>query len=489
MAQPPTAYDVVVIGGGSGGLAFAKEAAGLGKNVAVLDFVEPSARGSTWGLGGTCVNVGCIPKKLMHHAALLRFDFEDAPSYGWRLDPTKIEHEWTTLVKNVGDHIHSLNWNYKRELTSKKIAYLNAFGVFVDPHAIECTSATGAKQIVTGNEIVIACGGRPVYPEIPGAREFGITSDDIFSLGHPPGKTLVVGASYVSLECAGFLTHLGFDTTVMVRSILLRGFDQEMANRIGDYMAAHGTKFIRETIPKAIVRLPEGRLRVSWSSPDGAEVSDLFDTVLFAIGRAPSTFKLHLERAGVVADPKTGKVLARNEQTNIPHIFCIGDALQGAPELTPTAILAGQLLARRLYGGSSALMRYEHVPTAVFTPLEYGSIGLSEEHAIEVHGEANVEVWHSTFAPLEWSVVEHREPDVCYLKLISLKTEGGRVVGLHYLGPNAAEVTNGWAVSIRKGATKADFEEVVGIHPSCAENLNTVNVSKSSGASAKKGGC
>jgi len=212
-----------VIGGGSGGISAARNAARLGKKVALADFVKPSPLGSKWGLGGTCVNVGCIPKKMMHYSATLAEARDDQNRQGWNID-TKQEFDWGKLVKNVQMHIKSLNWGYKSDMIKNKIKYINSYATFADQHTILCDN--GKKQeTFTAQHIVIATGGRPSYPGIPGDKEFGITSDDLFSLPKAPGKTLVVGASYVALECAGFLTAFGYDTTVMVRSIFLRGFD------------------------------------------------------------------------------------------------------------------------------------------------------------------------------------------------------------------------------------------------------------------------
>jgi len=228
-------YDLVVIGGGSGGLAASKEAAALGKKVAVLDFVKPTPLGTTWGLGGTCVNVGCIPKKLMHQAALLGEAIKDSSKFGWEADQEKVNHNWESMVQGVQDYIGGLNWNYKLELRDKNVKYLNSYGVIKDKHTIECTNKRGKVEAITSQNIVIATGERPVYLDIPGV-EHCISSDDLFSLPQHPGKTLVVGASYVALECAGFLKGVGVDTTVMVRSIYLRGFDQQCANIVGNYL-------------------------------------------------------------------------------------------------------------------------------------------------------------------------------------------------------------------------------------------------------------
>lgn len=423
-------------------------------------------------------------------AASMHDTFQSASAYGWQL-PEKIPLDWAELQTSIGNHIKSLNFGYRTQLRSAKVNYINAMASFGGPHTL-CYTQQGHKKELTAFYILIAVGGRPQYLDIPGAREYCITSDDIFWRQAPPGRTLVVGASYVALECAGFLTHLGFDTTVMVRSILLRGFDQEMAAKIGAHMERTGTRFIHRAIPTKVEKLPNGKLQVTAQQIDNPQpIVEQYDTVLLAIGRVANNAKLHLEKAGVAVDPRTGKIPCKREQTNVPHIFCVGDALLGAPELTPTAILAGKIVSRRLFAGSKEFMRYEHIPTTVFTPLEYGSIGLPEEAATELFGADNVEVFFSSFQPLEWSTVPRlsEEANTCHAKLICNKADHMRIIGFHYLGPNAAEVTNGWALALRLGATKADLDGVVGIHPSCAEIFNGLTITKSSGKSAPKTGC
>ncbi|XP_051552693.1 thioredoxin reductase 2, tandem duplicate 2 isoform X3 [Myxocyprinus asiaticus] len=277
-------YDLVVIGGGSGGLACSKEAAQLGQKVAVLDYVEPSLKGTKWGLGGTCVNVGCIPKKLMHHAALLGTAVKDARKYGWQI-PESLSHDWPVMAEAVQNHVRSLNWGHRVQLQDKKVKYLNMKGSLVDKHTVRAVNSKGKETTVTAKNIVLATGGRPKYPtHVPGAVEFGITSDDIFWLKESPRKTLVVGASYVALECAGFLTGIGLDTTVMVRSIALRGFDQQMAGLVTDYMDAYGTKFSWRCTPKRVEKLPSGLLQVTWTDLNTKEErQDTFNSVLWAV--------------------------------------------------------------------------------------------------------------------------------------------------------------------------------------------------------------
>ena len=485
-------YDLVVIGGGSGGLACSKEAAALGARVACLDFVKPSWQGTKWGLGGTCVNVGCIPKKLMHTAALLGEALGaqgDAAAYGWDVPPAKA-HKWGTMVSAVQDHIKGLNYGYVKDLRSSNVKYLNALGAFKDAHTLTLRDAKGAVTEVTARRVVVAVGGRPTPLAIPGG-ELALSSDDLFSLKTPPGRTLVVGASYVALECAGFLAGFGYPTAVMVRSILLRGFDRQCAEMIGEHMAGHGVRFIKEAEPSRIEKTAEGKLRVFYrgggGGGGGGEASEEFDTVFVAVGRKADTVGLNLAAAGVEV-AKDGKLPAHAEQTNVPHIYAIGDVLAGLPELTPVAIAAGKLLARRLFGGATQGMDYEKVPTTVFTPLEYGCVGLAEEAALASFGEGNVEVFHSQFKPLEWSVNIDREGS-CYAKIIVHKADNNRVVGFHVLGPHAGEVTQGWACAIRLGATYESFLTTVGIHPTLAEEFTGLTVSKSSGESAEKEGC
>ncbi|XP_017395950.2 thioredoxin reductase 1, cytoplasmic isoform X2 [Cebus imitator] len=485
-------YDLIIIGGGSGGLAAAKEAAQYGKKVMVLDFVTPTPLGTRWGLGGTCVNVGCIPKKLMHQAALLGQALQDSRNYGWKVEET-VKHDWDRMIEAVQNHIGSLNWGYRVALREKKVVYENAYGQFIGPHRIKATNNKGKEKIYSAERFLIATGERPRYLGIPGDKEYCISSDDLFSLPYCPGKTLIVGASYVALECAGFLAGIGLDVTVMVRSILLRGFDQEMANKIGEHMEEHGIKFIRQFVPIKVEQIEAGtpgRLRVVAQSTNSEEIIEgEYNTVLLAIGRDACTRKIGLETVGVKINEKTGKIpVTDEEQTNVPYIYAIGDILEGKVELTPVAIQAGRLLAQRLYAGSTVKCDYENVPTTVFTPLEYGACGLSEEKAVEKFGEENIEVYHSYFWPLEWTIPS-RDNNKCYAKIICNIKDNERVVGFHVLGPNAGEVTQGFAAALKCGLTKKQLDSTIGIHPVCAEVFTTLSVTKRSGASILQAGC
>ncbi|XP_043230315.1 thioredoxin reductase 1, cytoplasmic-like [Amphibalanus amphitrite] len=492
-------YDLAVIGGGSGGLACSKEAARLGARVVICDFVKPSPKGTTWGLGGTCVNVGCIPKKLMHQTSLLGEACSDASKFGWSVTESP-QHSWEKMVKGIQGHISSLNWGYRVQLRERHVTYMNAYAEFVDAHTLRTVDKKGRERLISARNVVLAMGGRPRIPDIPGA-ELGISSDDLFSLPRSPGRTLVVGASYIALECAGFLRGLGLPVTVMVRSILLRGFDQQMAELVGEHLAQRGVRFLRPCVPTRLERVEPDEeeeadaaetrpsIRVTAQMEDGTTLVAEYDTVLFATGRRACTAGIGLEKIGVRLSPKDGKVMCNEaEQTSVEHVYAVGDILSGHPELTPVAIQAGRQLARRLVTGATALTDYQYIPTTVFTPAEYGCVGLSEEAAVERYGEHDIEVFHQYFTPLELTVPQ-RDENASYGKLICVKSQRQRVVGFHLVAPHAGEVTQGFAVALRLGATKADLDASVGIHPTVAEQFTFMFITKASGANSKSTGC
>mmetsp|Transcript_33321 Transcript_33321/g.33930 ORF Transcript_33321/g.33930 Transcript_33321/m.33930 type:complete len:450 (+) Transcript_33321:298-1647(+) len=437
-----------------------------------------------------------FPKKIMHYSGLVGHAVHDAQKLGWKI--RNEGHEWSELVDTVSNHVRMLNFRYRVGLKSGDVNYINGLASFVDNHTIEYTTKSSKEPVrVTAENILIAVGGRPSIPDIPGAKEYAVTSDDIFHRQESPGKTLCVGGSYISLECAGFLTELGYEVSVAVRSILLRGFDRQCAQKIGNIMEELGTNFIYDTIPLSITRLSNGQLEVSLRRGTGEVFTECFNTVLFATGRTADLTGLNLSAAGVNISPD-GKLCVNNERTNVSNIYAVGDVCEGTPELTPVAIKAGELLAKRLYGKSSAEMNYSMIPTTVFTPMEYGTVGLSEEAAITKYGEENIEVFLTEFKTLEFAAA-HRykhakfgdEEDIdsnCLSKLICLKTKDNLVVGFHYVGPNAGEITQGFALAVKLGATKEDFENLVGIHPTDAESFCTLDITKSSGEDWNAGG-
>jgi len=479
-------YDLVVIGGGSGGLAASKRAANLGRKVLCLDYVKPTPAGAQWGLGGTCVNVGCIPKKLMHTAALHHESIQDSAKFGW--ESVNPKHNWEQMVMNVGDYIGGLNWGYRVELRDKQVDYKNAFGSFVDKNTIKCIDRKKKEEIITAKDVVIAVGERPKYPDIPNVQEYTITSDDLFSLYYNPGKTLIIGASYVALECAGFLNGVGNDVTVMVRSIFLRGFDQQCADIVGNHLEKEGVKMQRPCTLKSIVKVNEeandgrGQYLVTGDN----DWSDTFDTVVYAIGREANLEPLNLKEVGVETE-KNKIVVDDLDRTTADNIYCIGDVAKNRPELTPAAIQGGETLMMRLYAGQTEPTDYETIPTTIFTPIEYSCCGLSEEKAVERFGEYGILTYHRNVWPLEWTVAS-RPNDLCYMKMIVEKSSD-IVVGLHYVGPNAGEVMQGFAVAMKMKATKKIFDSTVGIHPTNAEWFCSLNQTKQSGQELVNTGC
>jgi len=484
-------YDVVVIGGGSGGLATSKECARLGARTACLDFVKPSPAGSTWGLGGTCVNVGCIPKKLMHTAALIGDVIaSDSAAFGWTTDgaPLKATHDWAAMRNTIQDYIKSLNFKYRVALRDASVTYVNALGTFVGDHTLELTDKKGKTSQITAARFVVAVGGRPTALDCEGGH-YAVDSDDVFTLDKAPGRVCVVGGGYIALECGGFLAGLGYPVTCMVRSVVLRGFDRECIDKVAAHIQHHGVTMMSGVIPSKIEKLPSGAFKVTDSAGGVGE----YDTVLAAVGRTADTTKLGVELVpGALAsiDKRTSKLICKNEQLTAPHLYAIGDVVANEPELTPVAIEAGLRLARRLFGDSKEAMDYKLVATTVFTPLEYGVIGLSEEDAKAELGEANIEVYISEFGALEHAVSPARAArgDGAFAKLIVDKSNNV-VIGFHYLGPNAGEITQGFSVAMRMKATYQDFASTVGIHPTAAEEFTNIAVTKASGVSAAKGGC
>ncbi len=429
----------------------------------------------------------------MHNAAIIK-ETIDADSAAFGLQSlvagaagdaaSNAQHAWETMRENVQNHIRSLNFKYRVNLRENSVTYLNKLGKFKDTHTLEVTDKKGVTSEITAARFLVAVGGRPTALDCEGG-ELAISSDDVFALEKSPGKTLCVGASYISLECAGFLAGLGYDTTVAVRSILLRGFDRECADKIGEYMEDHGVKFRSKVVPKKLEKIDGDRIQVTFSD----DSQDVYDTVLVAIGRSADTEKLGLENVGIKVNERNGKIPTTHEQTTTPNIYAIGDVMEGCPELTPVAIQAGLSLSRRLFGGSKEPMDYKNICTTVFTPLEYGTVGYSEDEAIEAFGKENIEVYHKEFIPLEWSLSESRSHHQGFTKVIVDKNNNQKVLGIHFLGPVAGEVMQGYGTAMKKGITFKDLEETVGIHPTSAEEIVTLSVTKSSGADAAAGGC
>lgn len=506
-------YDLCVIGGGSGGMAAAKEASKLGKQVLLLEYGAPSPGGTLYGPSafGCCVTAGCVPKLLCHFAACTGESIvHDASPCGFgsaACTSDGVSFDWATLIKNVHSIIKKLRFEYRKSLSSARVQHITARGWLDGPEKVSFSRhKDGSVGTVHANNVVIAVGGRPDVPNIIGS-ELGITSDDLFWLQQSPGTTLVVGGSYVALECAGFLNGTMHNVTVAVRSTALRGFDRECADKVVKLEREAGVKFHFGVQPERIDKSTStSRKAVTFS--DGSV--EHFDTVLFATGRTAATSSMQLERAGVRLGRK-GKVVGDiNGNTDAPNVFAVGDVLENNFELTPVAIKQGELLARRMFStqaeAADAYMSHEFVPTTIFTPIEYGSVGLSEEDAYHKYGSEDVEVYLSEFASLESMLAQRkrashtiseeeeemmdveRSPE-CLVKIICLISQQERVVGLHFVGPKAGEVVQLGAVALRKSATKKDLDETIAIHPTCAEAFTGLSVTRRSGQTYASAGC
>lgn len=425
---------------------------------------------------------------MMHFAAASGHLREDMKEMGWNIDMTQ-EHDWDKMITNVNVHVKSLNWGYKKALIKAGVKIYPYLATLKDAHTIHLKNAKGEELTQTAKNILIAVGGRPSYLDVPGSREFCITSDDLFWVKKAPGKTMVIGAGYIAMECGGFMKGMGHDTYLMVRSTPLRNFDQDMIAKVVEDMTDHGINFVTKSVPTKFEKAEDGRIKVTWTNTDTKEeCADYFDTVLQAIGRYADSVQLGLESAGVKHE--RGKIIVnKDNQTSTANIYAIGDVAQGSPELTPVAIKEGLYLVDRLFAGGSRYVNYEQIPTTIFTPLEYSCMGLTEERAIEKLGQENVEVYHSAFKPLEWNFLKTHKDNLCYCKLIVDKTKNEKIIGFHYVGPNAGEVLQGYAVAITAGLTKEDFDNTIGIHPTVAEELVTLSVKKSENPDAVKDGC
>ncbi|KAH1017674.1 hypothetical protein HUJ05_008282 [Dendroctonus ponderosae] len=457
-------YDLIVLGGGSGGLSAAKEAADLGAKVAIFD---------------CCANAGDFPKKIMHQAAL----------FGEAIQETDIQHNWRSLENVVQKYVKTVKCALKAELARRKIVHFPTSGSFKDPHTI-LPAKSGHKE-VTGKLILIALEAREQYPDIPGDVQLGITTEDLFSREKSPGKTLIIGAGCMGLECAGFLNGLGYNVTVMNRSAMaLKRLDQSMASHVVAEMEQRGVKFLSECQAKSITKSPDSeRLQCTWVDGENQQVAEDFDTVLFAIGRKTYLTNLNLEKASVRDfNADSGHIQTINEQTNVPHIFAVGDVLHDKPQMASIALQAGKLLSRRLFACSREHMDYEIFGFVLFTPLEYGAVGLTEESALSRFGEDSIEVYHAYYKPSSYLLTQ-RSIEHCYLKVVALREGAGKILGMHFLGPNAGEVVQGFVTAMRCGLTVESLLNTVGIHITNAEEFIKLDVTKRSGLDPKLTPC
>lgn len=445
-------YDYISIGGGSGGIASSNRAGMHGAKVALI---EGNA------IGGTCVNVGCVPKKVMWHGAQMMDDMNlYAEDYGITIGDRQLNFE--KLVKNREGYIARLHTIYQKNLNNNSVDLINGYAKFVDAHTVEVNG-----EHYTADHFLIATGGRPVWPAIPGA-EYGIDSDGFFELTELPKRVAVIGAGYIAVELAGVLHGLGSDTHLFVRKHApLRNFDSIIVEGLVETMAQEGASLHTHSIPKEVTKNEDGSLTIYFENG----TSHNTDTVIWAIGRQPNTEDLNLDVTDVEVNDGGYIKVDKYQNTTAKNIYAIGDVV-GRIELTPVAIAAGRRLSERLFNNKpNEFLDYSNIPTVIFSHPPIGTIGMSEEEAIETYGDADIKVYKAVFTSMHSSITANRQKT--YMKLVC-QGENERVVGLHGLGKGLDEMVQGFAVAIKMGATKADFDNTVAIHPTGAEEFVTM---------------
>lgn len=447
-------YDFLAIGGGSGGLAAAQRAALHGAKAAVVEVDR---------LGGTCVNVGCVPKKVMWYAGTLAEQLHMAEDYGFaKVEPLM---DFAAFKQKRDDYIKRLNGIYARNLDNKMIDVIRGTARFVDNHTIQVGDAT-----YTAKHICIATGGRPFRPDVPGA-ELGMISDDVFTLDQLPERIMIVGAGYIAVEMAGIFKALGSDVHLVIRhDHVLRSYDEMLGTALLEHMAMQGIHIHRHC-DVAEVKSCDGQLAVTFKNPTGGDAALRSDVLLWAIGRLPNIEDIGLD----VIQPEVSVAgfieVDEYQNTSVENVYAIGDVIGRMP-LTPVAIAAGRRLADRLFGGMpERKLDYDNVPTAVFSHPTIGTVGLSEEEAIERYGTNAVNCYRTEFVPMVYAL-----SDVKPKTKMKLVTHGPdeQVVGIHSIGPGSDELLQGFAVALKMGVTKKQLDDTVAIHPTQAEELVTM---------------
>ncbi len=444
-------YDLLAIGGGSGGLSVAERAAVYGKKCAVVESGK---------IGGTCVNVGCVPKKIMWAGANLAHSIDDAQDYGFKIENNGFD--WSKLVKKREDYISGINNWYHNYLSDSNIDELQGFASFIDQHTVDIDG----KQI-TAEHIVIAPGTTPSVPDIPGA-EYGISSDGFFELTECPKKVAIIGSGYIAVELAGVLNSLGSSVCMYLRKKhVLRSFDAVLRETLLEEMLNQGINILTGTQISEVITESDGTLTLCDNS--GNKYTG-YSKLIWAIGRHPNTDGMKLDAIDLQLDGRGFITTDIYQNTNIDNIFALGDVTGRAP-LTPVAIAAGRRLADRLYNNQADRhLDYKMIATVVFTHPPIGTVGLTEGEARKEHG-ASVKIYQTRFTSMYNAMTQHEVPTV--MKLVCIGAQE-KVVGCHIIGPGADEMLQGFAVAMRLGATKKDFDDTVAIHPTSAEELVTM---------------
>lgn len=467
-------YDLVTIGAGSGGVRASRLAAGVyGQKVAVIElpfgFVSSDTVG---GAGGTCVIRGCVPKKLLVYASEFAEQFHDAEGFGWAKTSPPVDVK--KLIGRKAAEVERLNGVYSQILQRAGVEVIEGRGIVLDPHTVEVRGADGSVRRLKTRNILVATGGRAVKPKIPGV-ELGITSDEALVLDNVPegGTIVIVGAGYIAVEFAGIFCGLGYNVHLVVRGPeVLRGFDDECRAVVRENMEKRGVKVHLQTNPTKLERNAEGGIDFHYyDNKEQAGGIIKAAQVMFATGRAPNSRGIGLEDAGVALDEKTRAVkVDEYSHTNVPSIWAIGDVTDRM-NLTPVALMEGKALVATLFGGKKTVPDYENVPTAVFCQPPLGTVGLTEDQAVEeLHGE--IDVYISRFKPMK-NTLSGRDERTFMKMIVHVPTN--RVVGCHMVGPDAGEIMQGLGIALKCGATKAQFDSCVGIHPSAAEEWVTMS--------------
>ncbi len=444
-------FDLFVIGGGSGGIATSRRAASHGARVAVAEDDR---------LGGTCVNRGCVPKKLMVYASHFPKYAEESKGYGWHVEPGVFD--WEQMITAVNNEVSRLNAIYQRMVDSAQVKVFRRRARLLDAHTIEVDD-----KKVTAERILIAVGGKPVKPDIPGI-EHAITSDGMFELKTQPKQMVILGGGYIGCEFACIMNGLGTQVTQVIRKEqILSGFDGDLRNELHEAMQKQGIRIINNAEIVGIAETGDG---VKVTINDGEEQVIVADAVsLAATGRRPKLENLGLENTKV--ETHRGAIAVdQYSRTAEPSIYAIGDCTDRI-NLTPVAIDEGRALADTLYGGQSRQTSHENVPSAIFTTPEAATVGITEEEAIEKYGEDDIHVFRSRFRPMYYTLPNKDEKTLMKL-IVQVSTD--KVLGAHMVGDSAAEIIQGVAIALKMGATKADFDATVGIHPSSAEEFVTM---------------
>ncbi len=451
MTDSNTHFDYISIGGGSGGIASANRAAKHGKKAAIIEAKD---------IGGTCVNVGCVPKKAMWYGAQVAEAIHKyAPDYGFDVSVNKFD--WAKLVESRDAYINRIHQSYDRVLGKNGVTLIKGFATFVDNHTIDVNGV-----IYTADHITVATGGRPIKPSLPGA-ELGINSDEFFALKAQPKRVVVVGAGYIAVELAGVMHSLGTETHLLVRHEKpLRSFDDMLSTTLAEIMQEDGVNLHTHTQVQEVKKQTDGSLVVHLNGDRRIEA----DVLIWAIGREPANDKINIENTDVELDERGYIKVDKYQNTTASNIYAIGDNI-GKIDLTPVAVKAGRLLCDRLFNGKdTAHMDYDLIPTVVFSHPTIGTIGLTETQAREKYGD-DLTIYNSSFAAMYTAVTAHRQ--ATKMKLICAGKEE-KVVGLHGIGYAMDEILQGFGVAMKMGATKSDFDACVAIHPTSAEEFVTM---------------